>query len=381
MASKTVQASARALRHINAQRNVCRQCVQATRSITTVSYTSNPEEPIIPTKLAHSLAYRSGPQTQKDFQRLANERRAELGTPRSPKNRAPRGPKRLPTSNALAIGQAAGLQSRIVMRLPSKRTPPTKPVALRSQLKNQEASKSTTVDESLHTLLPLLQSQPPFYAQILIHGNPYLVTLGDKITLPFLMHGVEPGDVLRLDRVSIIGSRDYTLKAGAGPESTTQVQPASPEDTERPIGHTMDGSIIAASKAESSIHHGTAPALPTLPDSLYTIRATVLGVETEPMRIMEKTKRRQRHTKHVKSKHRYTVLRISDLQLHGVKGSKMQAAPESSSREDPTLQEQLQEGKGEAKDNASIPEKGPTAQDSEPAAPEKVEDQLHKTGP
>jgi large subunit ribosomal protein L21 len=40
-----------------------------------------------------------------------------------------------------------------------------------------------------------------------------------------------------------------------------------------------------------------------------------MGVESEPLRIMEKTKRRQRHVKHVKSKHRYTVLRITELEV------------------------------------------------------------------
>ena len=33
------------------------------------------------------------------------------------------------------------------------------------------------------------------------------------------------------------------------------------------------------------------------------------------MRVEEKTKRRQRHVKHVKSKLRFTVLRISDLEV------------------------------------------------------------------
>jgi large subunit ribosomal protein L21 len=33
------------------------------------------------------------------------------------------------------------------------------------------------------------------------------------------------------------------------------------------------------------------------------------------MRVEEKTKRRQRHTKHVRSKMRFTVLRISDLEV------------------------------------------------------------------
>jgi len=44
----------------------------------------------------------------------------------------------------------------------------------------------------------------------------------------------------------------------------------------------------------------------------------VLGVESEPLRIKEKTKRRQRHTRRIKSKHRYTILRIGELEVSDV---------------------------------------------------------------
>lgn len=47
----------------------------------------------------------------------------------------------------------------------------------------------------------------------------------------------------------------------------------------------------------------------------FVCRARVVGVESEPMRIMEKTKRRQRHTKTVKSKHRFTVVRCCELEV------------------------------------------------------------------
>lgn len=43
-----------------------------------------------------------------------------------------------------------------------------------------------------------------------------------------------------------------------------------------------------------------------------------MGTESEPMRIKEKTKRRQRHTKTVKSKHRYTIMRVVDVKIKGV---------------------------------------------------------------
>jgi large subunit ribosomal protein L21 len=95
------------------------------------------------------------------------------------------------------------------------------------------------------------------------------------------MPNVKPGDVLRLNRATHIGSRDYTLKA---PEV---------------IKGTAD--------------HGKKVFY--LDERMYTCRATVMGVESEPLRVEEKTKRRQRHVKHVKSKMRYTVLRVSELEV------------------------------------------------------------------
>lgn len=77
------------------------------------------------------------------------------------------------------------------------------------------------------------------------------------------------GDVLRLDRASIIGSRDFTLKGN-----------------------------------------------PYIDDRLFMCRATVVSVESEPIRIKEKTKRRNRKVKKVKSKHRFTVIRVSELKIN-----------------------------------------------------------------
>ena len=85
------------------------------------------------------------------------------------------------------------------------------------------------------------------------------------------MHGVKPGDVLRLNRAANLGSRDYTLKGS-----------------------------------------------PYLDERLFECRATVVGVECEPMRVKEKTKRRQRRVKRVKSKMRFTVLRVSEVRVRGL---------------------------------------------------------------
>lgn len=85
------------------------------------------------------------------------------------------------------------------------------------------------------------------------------------------MPGVVPGDVLRLNRASILGSRDFTLKAAADQRY--------------------------------------------LDERLFECRARVIGVEAEPMRIKKKKKQRCRRTHVVKSKHKYTVLRVSELRV------------------------------------------------------------------
>ncbi|KAF2013255.1 hypothetical protein BU24DRAFT_424258 [Aaosphaeria arxii CBS 175.79] len=145
----------------------------------------------------------------------------------------------------------------------------------------REDITSTGLTPSIQRLLPLLHSQSSHYLTIHIHGHPYLITEGDEVRLPFLMPNVGPGDILRLNRATHIGSRDYTLKA-----------PEPQRGTRDAVKKTF-----------------------YLDDRLFTCRATVVGVESEPMRFIEKTKRRQRHVRTVKSKHRYTVLKISEVKV------------------------------------------------------------------
>jgi large subunit ribosomal protein L21 len=137
--------------------------------------------------------------------------------------------------------------------------------------KSHPASPPAPIADSVRTLLPFLAAQPGHYITVHIHGFPYLVQQGDSIRLPFRMPGVLPGDVLRLNRASVIGSRDYTMKGA-----------------------------------------------PHIDERAFECRATVLGSESEPLRIKVKTKRRQRRARRVKSKHRYTILRISELNINNV---------------------------------------------------------------
>jgi large subunit ribosomal protein L21 len=128
-----------------------------------------------------------------------------------------------------------------------------------------------TLTKSLVSMLPHLTSQPPHYISAHLHARPYLLTAGDHLRLPFLMPNVHAGDILRFNRASVIGSRDFTLKG-----------------------------------------------MPYIDERMFECRVRVLGVDAEPLRIKEKTKRRQRHVRRVKSKHKYTLMRVMDVKVKTV---------------------------------------------------------------
>ncbi|KAF2860855.1 hypothetical protein K470DRAFT_192890, partial [Piedraia hortae CBS 480.64] len=146
------------------------------------------------------------------------------------------------------------------------------------------------ISDSVRQLLPELHAQGPHFITAHFHERSYLLTQGDTLRLPFVMKGVEPGDVIRLNRASLIGSRDLTLKAAAPPpklKSRTASTTAITDDTP-----TKDAQI-----------------------RLYVCRAVVMGIDSEPMRFLQKTKRRQRKVKVVKSKHKHTILRIKEVRV------------------------------------------------------------------
>lgn len=124
------------------------------------------------------------------------------------------------------------------------------------------------VTKSLMSRLPHLVGQSPHYVVAELHARPFLLTEGDHVRLPFLMPKVKAGDILRFNRASALGSRDFTMKGS-----------------------------------------------PHLDERLFECRVRVTGVESEPMRIKEKTKRRQRHTKQARSKHRYTIMRVMEVRV------------------------------------------------------------------
>lgn len=124
---------------------------------------------------------------------------------------------------------------------------------------------------SILTPFEKFRSEPSFYAVIHIYGRPFIVTEGDLVTLPQRLRDVKSGDMIRLNCVSKLGSRNYTLKGQ-----------------------------------------------PYINEKLFTCRARVLELTKAPMSYFIKKKRRQRRIKVVKSKQDYTVLRICEITIHDI---------------------------------------------------------------
>ena len=162
------------------------------------------------------------------------------------------------------------------------------------------------------------------------------------------MHGVVPGDVLRLNRASVLGSRDFTLKAGApimvgkkrkaggdaaAMKSMTRRMSALGNEEEEQDRFNEDAENSANADADLSRYTpetcfldgkdiglvpGALRRTQYIDDRLFECRAVVMGTESEPMRFIKKTKQRQRRVKTVKSKHKYTILKIKELVVNDV---------------------------------------------------------------
>ena len=184
---------------------------------------------------------------------------------------------------------------------------------------------SLEISPEVREMLPLLRAQGPHYISAHIHAQPYLLTQGDTLRLPFYMKGVEPGDIIRLDRATHLGSRDYTLKAAVKSPKLKSPTMQTIEVLDPTTGNLAStsrvmptGSLASAPNAVAAPHfipHIAKGKYPYLDDRLFVCRAVVMGVESEPLRILQKTKRRQRKVKNIKSKHRYTILKIKEVRL------------------------------------------------------------------
>lgn len=73
------------------------------------------------------------------------------------------------------------------------------------------------------------------YAVCKIHNIPYMVTKGDKLILPYKIRNHEVGDVLKLDNVVTLGSRNFTYNDKEGiPEDVFELTATLAEITKEP---------------------------------------------------------------------------------------------------------------------------------------------------
>lgn len=112
-----------------------------------------------------------------------------------------------------------------------------------------------------------LRDQLRYYAVAEIAGRPYLITKNDKVIVNRLKD-VKVGDVLKLDKVRELGSKDYTLKGS-----------------------------------------------PFVPETVFNINATVIEHTKSKLIQIVKKKRRKNYKRTIEHKQTHTVLRISNVDV------------------------------------------------------------------
>lgn len=142
------------------------------------------------------------------------------------------------------------------------------------------------ISPEVREMLPLLRAQGSHYITAHIHAKSYLLTQGDTVRLPFNMKGVEPGDVLRLNRATAFGSRDYTLKAAVKTPKLKSATMGTVEVLDPTTGslasHSRvmpEGSLASAPGAVQAPHfvpHIAQGKYQYLDDRLFVCRAVVM---------------------------------------------------------------------------------------------------------
>ncbi|CAM9010829.1 unnamed protein product [Wickerhamomyces anomalus] len=151
------------------------------------------------------------------------------------------------------------------------RTFTTKPIAFNQQPTTTTTPTSAPEAEQKQKQLPdlsPLKLSNELYAVVRVHGNPFLVTEGDIMNLPYHLKTADVGDVLHFTDVTTIGTRNFTYAN----------EPVDPR--------------------------------------LVSIKAVVIEKTKNPMTIKEVTKRRNRRVRHAISKRHKTRLRVTEIKLN-----------------------------------------------------------------
>ena len=151
----------------------------------------------------------------------------------------------------------------------------------------------------------------------------------------------------------MLGSRDFTLKAGApiivignrerrssvsGNAGTNSMTTMMSSDSSNSNGSLSNAENIQVDEGldidtetakftpetcrvdgqDVGLVPGAMRRMQYIDDRLFECRAVVMGTEAEPMRFIKKKKQRNRRVKTVKSKHKYTILKIKELVVKDV---------------------------------------------------------------
>jgi large subunit ribosomal protein L21 len=125
----------------------------------------------------------------------------------------------------------------------------------------------SVVPDSTTSALQLIRSQPSQYVVASFAGRKYILTPRDMLTVPHL-RDVKVGDVLVLDEIHELGSREYTLRGN-----------------------------------------------PVIPSNTVKVAATVVEHTKGRMEFIFKKKRRKGYRKTIQHKQPYTRIRIGDIQI------------------------------------------------------------------
>lgn len=120
---------------------------------------------------------------------------------------------------------------------------------------------------STTSAIDLIRSQPTQYVVASVAGRKYILTPRDLLTVPRL-RDVKVGDVLQLDEIHELGSREYTIRGD-----------------------------------------------PVIPGSRVNVEATVVEHTKGKMEFIFKKKRRKGYQKTKKHKQTYTRLRIGGIEV------------------------------------------------------------------
>lgn len=127
--------------------------------------------------------------------------------------------------------------------------------------------QTSAVEQDTATSVQKLREQLRYYAVAEIAGRPFLITKNDKVIVNRL-NDVKIGDVIKLDKVRELGSKDYTLKGS-----------------------------------------------PYVPENVFDINATVIEHTKSKLIQIVKKKRRKNYKRTIEHKQTHTVLRISNVDV------------------------------------------------------------------